>query len=54
MQRTREELIVEIDRVKAAIGKTRSVKLKRDYGKHLRKLYKEAGAYRRGKEEVTG
>jgi hypothetical protein len=32
---------IEINRVKAALQKTTSEKLKRDYGKYLFKLYRE-------------
>lgn len=52
MERTRDEIITEIDRVRAAINKTQSAKLRRDYGKHLRRLYKEAGIRRRGQYET--
>ena len=37
----RTEIIAEIKRVKAAISKSKSDKLKRDYSKHLRKLQKQ-------------
>lgn len=36
--RSRSELVAEIDRVKAALSNTDSRKLKRDYGKHLKRL----------------
>ena len=39
--RSKQELINEIERVKAALEKTQSRKLKHDYGKHLKRLYKE-------------
>ena len=32
---------MEINRVEAALSKTESEKLKRDYGKYLKKLYRE-------------
>lgn len=32
---------IEIKRVEAALQKTTSEKLKRDYGKYLKKLYRE-------------
>lgn len=35
---TRQEIAAECRRVKAAINKTKSEKLKRDYTKHLRKM----------------
>lgn len=35
---TREETVQEIKRIKEALRKTQSEKLKRDYGKRLRKL----------------
>ena len=38
-----KELIAEIDRVKDAIRKSESPKLRKDYGKYLKRLYKEAG-----------
>ena len=37
---TREETVAECKRVKQAIAKTTSEKLKRDYSKYLRKLQK--------------
>lgn len=35
---TREETVAECKRIKAAINKTKSEKLKKDYGKRLKKL----------------
>lgn len=35
---TREETVQEIKRIKEALRKTQSDKLKRDYGKRLKKL----------------
>lgn len=37
----RERLELEIERVETALEKTKSEKLKRDYGKYLNKLYRE-------------
>ena len=34
----REQIIAEIERVKKALAKTTSKKLKHDYGKHLKRL----------------
>ena len=42
---TREELVAEIERVKAALDKTTSRKLKRDYGKHLKRAQRELAYY---------
>lgn len=39
--RNREETIEEIERVEAALAKTDSWKLRKDYGKHLKRLYNE-------------
>ena len=36
--RNRNELVAEIERVKAALSKTDSRNLKHDYGKHLKRL----------------
>ncbi len=41
----RTELIAEINRVETALQKTVSHKLKRDYGKHLKRLYKDLKYY---------
>lgn len=35
------EIITEIERVKAALAKTNSEYLKRDYNKYLKKLYRK-------------
>lgn len=43
----RTELIQEIQRVETALQKTASGKLKRDYGKHLKRLYKDLHYYDR-------
>ncbi len=39
----KEKLLEEIERVRGALEKTRSEKLKRDYSKYLKRLRKEAG-----------
>ena len=36
-----DNITAEIERVKAAMEKTKSVQLKRDYGKYLHRLYKQ-------------
>ena len=41
----REELIREIMRVEEALQKTTSHKLKHDYGKHLKRLYRDLSYY---------
>lgn len=43
----REELLKEINRVETALRKTRSKKLKHDYGKHLKRLYNDLHYYDR-------
>ena len=35
-----DNITAEIERVKTAMEKTKSLQLKRDYGKYLQKLYK--------------
>ena len=40
---------IEIKRVETALLKTTSEKLKRDYGKYLKKLYKERARLTNGK-----
>lgn len=40
---------IEIKRVETALQKTTSEKLKRDYGKYLKKLYRERGKLIGGK-----
>ena len=45
--RNRNEPVAEIERVKAALSKTDSRKLKHDYGKHLKRLTKELLHYDR-------
>ena len=47
----RDELIKEIMRVEAAIDKTDSRYLKRDYGKYLKKLYRDLTYYNRSMEQ---
>jgi hypothetical protein len=41
----KEELIKEIMRVKEALAKTNSPYLKRDYGKYLKRLYRDLKYY---------
>lgn len=41
----RDQLLTEINRVEQALRKTASKKLQRDYGKHLKRLYKELRYY---------
>lgn len=43
----RSELITEINRVETALQKTTSRKLKHDYGKYLKRLYKDLRYYDR-------
>ena len=43
--RSRSELVAEIERVKAALSKTDSRKLKHDYGKHLERLTRDLMYY---------
>ena len=43
----RHELIAEIQRVETALKKTASRKLKNDYGKYLKRLYKDLRYYDR-------
>lgn len=43
----REELLAEINRIETALRKTTSKKLKNDYGKHLKRLYKDLHYYDR-------
>ena len=45
--RNRSELITEIERVKAALSKTNSRKLKHDYDKHLKRLMNDLLYYDR-------
>lgn len=45
--RNREQLVQEIERVKNALGKTKSVYLKREYTRHLRRMQKELRDYDR-------
>lgn len=41
----RRELIAEINRVETALRKTASHKLKSDYGKYLKRLYRDLRYY---------
>lgn len=41
----RKEIVAEIERVKTAIDKSKSQKLKHDYGKHLKRLYQNLKYY---------
>ena len=41
----REELMAEINRVEKALQKTTSHKLRHDYGKHLKRLYRDLRYY---------
>ena len=41
----RDQLIAEIRRVETALQKTTSDKLKHDYGKHLKRLYRDLKYY---------
>ena len=41
----REQLIAEIRRVETALQKTTSHKLKHDYGKHLKRMYRDLKYY---------
>lgn len=43
--RSRSEVVAEIERVKAALSKTDSRKLKHDYGKHLKRLTRDLLRY---------
>lgn len=47
---SRKELITEIRRVEEALKNTTSDKLRRDYGKHLKRLYKDLHYYDRHME----
>lgn len=42
---SREQLLAEINRVEQALGRTNSQKLRHDYGKHLKRLYKDLRYY---------
>ena len=44
---------VEIRRVKSALKRTESASLKRDYGKYLKKLYRERGKLLYGNIETV-
>ena len=44
---TRNELVCEIGRVEAALEKTKSDKLRHDYGKYLKKLHRDLKYYDR-------
>lgn len=41
----REKHLAEIERVKAALNKTTSPKLRHDYGRHLKRMYAELKYY---------
>lgn len=41
----RSELLAEINRIETALRKTASHKLKSDYGKYLKRLYKDLKYY---------
>lgn len=41
----REEMIAEIKRVETALQKTTSHKLRHDYGKHIKRLYRDLRYY---------
>ena len=43
--RDRYELVCEIGRVEMALQDTKSEKLRHDYGKHLKRLYRELRYY---------
>lgn len=43
--RNREQLVQEIDRIKAALDKTKSVYLKREYTRHLWRMQKQLKDY---------
>ena len=43
----RDELLSEIQRIEAALRKTTSRKLKSDYGKYLKRLYRDLKYYDR-------
>ena len=46
----RDELLSEIQRVETALKKTASRKLRSDYGKYLKRLYKDLRYYDRSME----
>lgn len=46
----RDELLSEIQRVETALKKTTSRKLRSDYGKYLKRLYKDLRYYDRSME----
>lgn len=48
--RSREQLVQEIERIKTALDKTKSVYLKRKYTRHLWKMQKELRDYDRFRE----
>lgn len=52
---TRVEMVAEIERVQAALEKTTSRKLTRDYNKHLKRMRRELADYDRfmGRNENT-
>lgn len=48
--RSREQLVAEIERVRKALDKTKSVYLKREYTRHLWRMQKELRDYDKFKE----
>lgn len=46
----REQIIGEIRRVEDALSRTKSNKLKHDYGKHLKRLHRDLKYYDRAME----
>ena len=53
MDKMREKHVAEIERLKTAIAKTKSVHLKRDYEKALKRMQKELREYDRYKGGVA-
>ncbi len=43
---TKQEIRAEIDRVEKALAKTKSEKLRNDYTKHLKNLYRKLRRFR--------
>lgn len=52
MDKMREKHVAEIERLKTAIAKTKSIYLKRDYEKALKRMQKELKEYDRYKGGV--
>ena len=46
MDQSKEEMIKEISRLKAAVRKTSSKYLKNDYGKRIKKINRQLASYR--------